>query len=80
MATDFSRRQAEQHLDIGIRAMEKLRSMPFERLHSQKLCSAAETALQQVWRQFNVANGQHCPFIKGRGAIRRNLQAFDSAR
>jgi AMP nucleosidase len=46
MASDFYRRQVSQHLEIGIRAMEKLRAMPPERLHSRKLRSFAETAFQ----------------------------------
>ncbi|WP_417772416.1 AMP nucleosidase [Stappia sp.] len=46
MATDFYKRQVAQHLRIGIAAMEKLRSMPRERLHSRKLRSFAETAFQ----------------------------------
>jgi AMP nucleosidase len=46
MASEFYRRQVNQHLEIGIRAMEKLRSMPPERLHSRKLRSFAETAFQ----------------------------------
>jgi AMP nucleosidase len=46
MATDFYRRQVGQHLEIGIRAMEKLRAMAPERLHSRKLRSFAETAFQ----------------------------------
>ena len=32
------------HLLIGIRAMEKLREMPLERIHSRKLRSFDETA------------------------------------
>jgi AMP nucleosidase len=46
MASDFYRRQVNQHLDIGIRAMEKLRAMAHERLHSRKLRSFAEPAFQ----------------------------------
>ena len=46
MASDFYRRQVAQHLDIGIRAMEKLRAMAPERLHSRKLRSFQETAFQ----------------------------------
>jgi AMP nucleosidase len=46
MASDFYRRQIGQHLEIGIRAMEKLRAMAHERLHSRKLRSFAETAFQ----------------------------------
>ncbi len=46
MATDFYKRQVAQHLEIGILAMRKLRSMPRERLHSRKLRSFAETAFQ----------------------------------
>jgi len=46
MASDFYRRQVDQHLEIGIRTMEKLRAMAPERLHSRKLRSFAETAFQ----------------------------------
>ncbi|MBB1492275.1 MULTISPECIES: AMP nucleosidase [unclassified Paracoccus (in: a-proteobacteria)] len=44
MATDFYRTQVSSHLLIGIRAMEKLRATPIERLHSRKLRSFHETA------------------------------------
>ncbi|MBV0891150.1 AMP nucleosidase [Paracoccus sp. Z118] len=44
MATDFYRTQVASHLLIGIRAMEKLRETPVERLHSRKLRSFQETA------------------------------------
>ncbi|PZO67426.1 MAG: AMP nucleosidase [Paracoccus denitrificans] len=44
MATDFYRRQVAQHFLIGIRAMEKLRDTPLERIHSRKLRSFQETA------------------------------------
>ena len=44
MATDFYKRQVAQHLRIGIRAMESLREMPLEKLHSRKLRSFDETA------------------------------------
>ena len=33
-----------RHLQIGIRAMERLRDMPIERIHSRKLRSFEETA------------------------------------
>ncbi|TYC62404.1 AMP nucleosidase [Rhodobacterales bacterium] len=46
MATDFYKRQVAQHLQIGIRAVEKMRNMTAERLHSRKLRSFAETAFQ----------------------------------
>ncbi len=46
MASAFYDRQVGQHLDIGIRALEKLRAMPRERLHSRKLRSFSETAFQ----------------------------------
>lgn len=46
MATEFYSRQVAQHLTIGIRALEKLREMPSERLHSRKLRSFSETAFQ----------------------------------
>ena len=46
MANEFYKRQVAQHLDIGIRAMEKLAAMPSERLHSRKLRSFSETAFQ----------------------------------
>ena len=44
MATDFYKRQVAQHLQIGISAMEMLREMPLEKLHSRKLRSFDETA------------------------------------
>ncbi len=44
MASDFYKRQVGRHLKIGIRAMEGLRGMPLERLHSRKLRSFDETA------------------------------------
>jgi AMP nucleosidase len=46
MATEFYKRQVAQHLQIGIRAMEKIAAMPDERLHSRKLRSFFETAFQ----------------------------------
>jgi AMP nucleosidase len=44
MATAFYKRQVAQHLQIGICAMEALRDMPLEKLHSRKLRSFDETA------------------------------------
>jgi AMP nucleosidase len=44
MATEFYRTQVNRHLRIGIRALESLRDMPLERLHSRKLRSFEETA------------------------------------
>src|ERR1700761_7960629 len=46
MATAFYRRQVGQHLEIGIRAIQKLAAMPPETLHSRKLRSFFETAFQ----------------------------------
>jgi len=44
MASDFYRTQVAAHLKIGISAMEHLREMPLERIHSRKLRSFEETA------------------------------------
>ncbi|MFN3970012.1 MAG: AMP nucleosidase [Gemmobacter sp.] len=44
MASEFYRTQVSRHLQIGIRAMERLREMPLERIHSRKLRSFDETA------------------------------------
>ncbi|MGL4309754.1 MAG: AMP nucleosidase [Paracoccaceae bacterium] len=44
MATEFYRTQVNRHLLIGVRAMERLRDMPLERIHSRKLRSFEETA------------------------------------
>ncbi|MDR0810319.1 MAG: AMP nucleosidase [Gemmobacter sp.] len=44
MASDFYRSQVARHLMIGIRAMESIRDMPLERIHSRKLRSFEETA------------------------------------
>ena len=46
MATAFYRTQVNQHLQIGIRAVQKLAAMPTEALHSRKLRSFFETAFQ----------------------------------
>jgi len=46
MASSFYSSQVERHLLIGIRALEKLRQMPPERLHSRKLRAFDETAFQ----------------------------------
>ena len=46
MATAFYKTQVSQHLQIGIRALQKLGSMPKEKLHSRKLRSFFETAFQ----------------------------------
>jgi AMP nucleosidase len=46
MASDFYRTQISRHLQIGIRAMEILRHLPLDRIHSRKLRSFAETAFQ----------------------------------
>jgi AMP nucleosidase len=44
MASDFYKTQVARHLMIGVRAMEHLREMPLERIHSRKLRSFEETA------------------------------------
>ena len=44
MASEFYRTQVARHLEIGIRAMERLREMPLHRIHSRKLRSFSETA------------------------------------
>ncbi|MFK7874882.1 MAG: AMP nucleosidase [Paracoccaceae bacterium] len=44
MASDFYKTQVARHLMIGIRAMESLRDMPLDRIHSRKLRSFDETA------------------------------------
>src|SRR5690606_6210807 len=46
MASAFYRTQVNQHLQIGIRALELMREMPGERLHSRKLRSFIETAFK----------------------------------
>lgn len=44
MASEFYKTQVARHLMVGIRAMEQLRDMPLERIHSRKLRSFEETA------------------------------------
>lgn len=44
MASEFYKTQVSRHLMIGLRAMESLREMPLERIHSRKLRSFEETA------------------------------------
>ena len=44
MANEFYQQQVSRHLRIGVRALESLREMPLEFLHSRKLRSFEETA------------------------------------
>jgi AMP nucleosidase len=46
MANQFYRERVDQHLRIGLRAIERLRSNRVEQLHSRKLRSFAEVAFQ----------------------------------
>ncbi len=46
MANSFYRQQVDQHLQIGLRAIELLRETGLETLHSRKLRSFSETAFQ----------------------------------
>jgi len=46
MADAFYKQQVGQHLKIGIRAMERLRELGLDKLHSRKLRSFAEVAFQ----------------------------------
>ena len=46
MAGEFYRRRVNQHLEIGLKALEKLKGQDWERLHSRKLRSFAEVAFQ----------------------------------
>jgi AMP nucleosidase len=46
MANKFYRQQVDQHLQIGVKAMEILREQGLEALHSRKLRGFAETAFQ----------------------------------
>ncbi|MEM7269893.1 MAG: AMP nucleosidase [Pseudomonadota bacterium] len=46
MASEFYRRQVDQHLQVGLRAMEMLCEMPDDRLHSRKLRSFNEAPFQ----------------------------------
>jgi len=46
MANQFYRERVDQHLRIGIRAIEILRHQGLDHLHSRKLRSFAEVAFQ----------------------------------
>jgi AMP nucleosidase len=46
MASEFYRQRVGQHLEIGLKALERLKSEESERLHSRKLRSFAEVAFQ----------------------------------
>lgn len=46
MAGEFYRQRVEQHLEIGLKALESLRNQERERLHSRKLRSFTEVAFQ----------------------------------
>ena len=46
MASEFYRQRVDQHLEIGLRALERLKQWESERLHSRKLRSFVEVAFQ----------------------------------
>src|SRR5260370_2402716 len=46
MASEFYRKRIARHLEIGLKALEKLKCPERERLHSRKLRSLAEVAFQ----------------------------------
>jgi len=46
MADHFYRERVDQHLRVGIRALELLRNQGVDQLHSRKLRSFAEVAFQ----------------------------------
>ncbi|MDN5003304.1 AMP nucleosidase [Bradyrhizobium sp. GCM10027634] len=46
MASEFYRHRVGQHLEIGLKALERLKQQESERLHSRKLRSFAEVAFQ----------------------------------
>ena len=46
MASEFYRQRVDQHLEIGLRALERLKQEESERLHSRKLRSFVEVAFQ----------------------------------
>jgi AMP nucleosidase len=46
MAGEFYRQRVAQHLEIGLKTLEKLKAQEWERLHSRKLRSFAEVAFQ----------------------------------
>lgn len=46
MASEFYRQRVGQHLEIGLKALERLKQQESERLHSRKLRSFAEVAFQ----------------------------------
>ena len=46
MASEFYRQRVGQHLEIGLKALERLKRQESERLHSRKLRSFAEVAFQ----------------------------------
>jgi AMP nucleosidase len=46
MADEFYRQRVGQHLEIGLKALEKLKAEEWARLHSRKLRSFAEVAFQ----------------------------------
>ena len=46
MASEFYKQRVGQHLEIGLKALERLKEQESERLHSRKLRSFAEVAFQ----------------------------------
>jgi len=46
MADKFYRERVDQHLRIGLAALEKIRALGYGRVHSRKLRSFSEVAFQ----------------------------------
>ena len=80
MASEFYKTQVSRHLQIGIRAMEHLRDMPIERIHSRKLAEFRGNCLPLTLRKrekllgFRDENPLPCRLeIRGKPSlIRRN--------
>src|SRR3546814_7772814 len=60
MASAFYRDQVNQHLEIGIRALERLRDMPPERLHSRKLRTRSEEHTSELQSLMRSSYAVYC--------------------
>jgi len=59
MANEFYRQRVGQHLEIGLKALEKLKAQEWARLHSRKLRNFAEVAFRYYfWSRLSATKSK----------------------
>ena len=77
MADEFYRQRVGQHLEIGLKALEKLKAQEWERLHSRKLRSFEKSHSNSLIGGVTGDNdGLSCKIVR---CLRHSLHNPDSA-